>query len=164
MAQHNASLEKTLQSVFKHKKVGTEVAIAILAVEAMVASGITTAAIVEESDAKTLRITRAGIAHKAFGKRMADAVATLDAIMAEESISVDADPGKTDGAPHKAKLRPIVIKEIANKKVGGSVADMTEKAEKAVDALIAIYGDALNAKFNATTAANLQLIKDTLAA
>lgn len=162
MAQHNASLEKTLQSVFKHKKVGTEVAVAILAVEAMVESGITTAATVETTDAKILGRLRAACSHKVIGKRMADAVTTLDAIMAEEAVAVDAVEGKNDGAAFKAKLRPIVIKEIAHKATGTMVADMVEKVEAVVDELLVIYGVG-GAKEDAGTEAALQLIKDALA-
>lgn len=84
MAQHNSSLEKTLQSVFKHKRAGTEVATAILGIEAMVLSGIDTTAIVENSDVKKLRRARATVCHKAFGKRIVDSISTLDAILAQE--------------------------------------------------------------------------------
>lgn len=165
MAQHKASLEKTLQSAFKHKKAGTEVATAILAVEAMIASGITTAAIVENADKKVVARARAACTHKVFGKRLADACSTLDAIIAEEAIVVaGADVVVSGaGAPHKQNLRKIVIDEVARKDVGIVIADMVSKCEPVVDELLVIYGVG-GAKESAPVEAALQLIKDVLAA
>ena len=165
MAQHKASMEKTLQSAFKHKKAGTEVATAILAIEAMIASGIDTAAMVENTDEKVVGRTRAACAHKAFGKRLADSISTLDAIMAEESISVDASDVAISGfgAPHKQNLRRVMIGAMARRDVGLMVADMVSKVEAVVDELLVIYGVG-GAKEDAPTEAALQLIKDALAA
>lgn len=157
MAQHNASLEKTLQSVFKHKKVGTELATAVLAIEAMVAAGI--GATTAETDAKVLRQIRAGVAHKAFGKRIADAIKTIDAIIVAEAITVVAEDKVVAGdSAHKAKMKSQVIKEIANKKIGTAVSDMVTKAEKAIDELLVIYGVG-GAKENAGIEAALTAIK-----
>ena len=164
MAQHQAGLEKTLQSAFKHKKAGTEIAITILAVEALVASGIDTAATVENTDRKITGRTRAACAHKAYGKRLADSMSTLDAIIAAEAISVTpADVTIAGfGSPHKQNLRAVAAKEIARKDIGILVSDMVSEVEPVVDALLVIYGVG-GAKDDAPTAAALTLIKAALA-
>lgn len=161
MAQHHASLEKTLQSVFKHKKVGTEVATAVVGIEALVVSGINTVtSMVQETDAKTIRQVRAGVAHKAFGKRIVDAMKTIDAIIAAEALSVvptdKAVAGK--GSAHKAMMKAQVIKEISSKKMGTAVSDMVTKVEQAVDQLLVIYGVG-GAKADANVAAVLTAIR-----
>lgn len=165
MAQHKSSLEKTLQSSFKHKKAGTEVSTAIIAVEAMVASGIDTSAMVENTDKEIVGRTRALCSHKAFGKRLADAISTLEAIIAEESISVTASDVVIAGfgAPHKQNLRKVAADEAAKKSVGIAISDMVSKVELVVDELLVIYGVG-GAKEDAPTEAALQLIKDALAA
>ena len=163
MAQHKASLEKTLQSALKHKKAGTEMATAILAVEALVASGIETAAMVENTDKKVLGRTRAMACHKVFGKRLADAMSTLDAIIATEEIAVVAmDQDVSGSAPHKASLRTVVIKEIARKDIGIQVAAMITNLEQVVDALLVTYG-AGGDKEDLDVEAALELIKAALA-
>ena len=83
MAQHKSGLERVMQSSFKHKRAGTEMATAVLGIEAMIASGIDTNEIVENSDRKVLGRCRAALCHKSFGKRMADAISSLDQIIAE---------------------------------------------------------------------------------
>ena len=133
MAQHKASLEKTLQSALKHKKAGTEMATAIVAVEALVASGIDTAAIVENTDKKVISRTRAIACHKVFGKRLADAMSTLDAIIAEEAITVVAMDQDLTGAPHKGSLNTVGIKEIARRDIGLQVAALITNLEQVVD-------------------------------
>jgi hypothetical protein len=164
MAQHKASLEKTLQSAFKHKKAGTEVATTILAIEALVASGIDTTAIVENTDEKVTGRTRAACAHKSFGKRLADSIATLDAIIALEAIVVVAADVTIagSGAPHKQNLRRVMIGAMSRRDVGLKVADMVSEVEPVVDELLVIYGVG-GAKDDVPTAAALTLIKAALA-
>lgn len=164
MAQHKASLEKTLQSALKHKKAGTEVATTILAIEALVASGIDTAAIVENTEKDVIRRTRSMACHKVFGKRLADAMSTLDAIIAVEALDITpADMIVSGfGAPHKQNLRAVVIKEIARRDVGLKVADCVSSVELVVDELLVIYGVG-GAKEDAPTEAALTLIKAALA-
>lgn len=166
MAQHKASLEKTLQSTFKHKKAGTEVATAIIAVEAMVASGIEVTEMVENTDVEMVRRTRATCAHKVFGKRLADAISTMDAIIVAEALTIvptDVVIAGVGGAPHKQNLRKVTIDESAKKNVGLAISDMVSKVEQAVDALLVEYGVG-GAKEDADVEAALELIKAALAA
>jgi hypothetical protein len=161
--QHKTSLEKTLQSAFRHKKAGTEVATTILATEALVASGIDIAATVENTDEKVTSRTRAACSHKSFGKRLADSVSTLSAIIAAEAIVIVAEDQVIAGsAPHKQKLRKVIISAMARRDVGLMVSDMVNKVEPVVDALLVIYGVG-GAKDDAPTAAALTLIKAALA-
>lgn len=163
MAQHKASLEKTLQSGFKHKKAGTEVATTILAVEALVAAGL--GVVVENTDEKVIGRTRASVAHKAFGKRIADAITTLDAIIADAELDIVAEDVIISGfgAPHKQNLRRVMRGAMTSREIGLMVSDMVSKCEKVVDALLVEYGEG-GASEDEDIAAALQLIKDALAA
>jgi hypothetical protein len=138
MAQHKASLEKVMRSALKHKRAGTEVATAILAIEAMVLTSIAQNEMVENSDKKLLARCRVGLCHKSFGKRLADAISTMDAIIDAESLSIVAADKPLRGQ-HKAGLRSICSKEFTSKSVGVKVSDMVSKAEQAIDLLIAAY-------------------------
>ena len=160
MAQHKSGLERVLQSGFKHRRVGTEMATAILGIEAMIVSGIDTVAIVENSDRKVQGRCRAAVCHKSFGKRMADAVTTLDQIISDEGLTIVAED-KPQRNQHKAGLRKVVTDEITRKIMGEHVADIVDKAEKVVDELLVIYCVG-GAKDDAPTAANLQLIKEIM--
>ena len=129
--------------------------------EALVVSGIDTVTSIQaETNVKTLRQIRAGAAHKVFGKRIADAVKTIDAIIAAEGLTIVATDkvvaGK--GSAHKAKMKAQVIKEMDSRKIGGAVSDMVTKAEQAIDALLVIYGVG-GAKEDADVAAALAAIK-----
>jgi hypothetical protein len=138
MSQHKASLERVMRSALKHKRAGTEVATAILAIEAMILTTISQSAMVENQDKKVLGRCRSGLCHKSFGKRLADAITTMDAIIDADSLSVVAED-KPLSAQHKAGLRSMCSKEFTSKYVGVKVSDMVDKAEKAIDLLIAAY-------------------------
>ena len=138
MSQHKASLERVMRSALKHKRAGTEVATAILAIEAMVLTTIAQSAVVENQDKKVLGRCRSGLCHKSFGKRLADAITTMDAIIDADSLSVVAEDKPLRGQ-HKAGLRSMCSKELTSKSVGVKVSDMVDKAEKAIDLLIAAY-------------------------
>lgn len=161
MAQNKASLERVLQSTLKNKKAGSEVATAILGIEAMIASGIDETAIVENSDPKVVGRCRATLCHKAYGKRLADAMSTIDSIITAEAIVVEAEDKAIAPSTHKQKLRKICKDEFARADVGEAVADMVSKAEKVVDELLVIYGVG-GAKEDAPTEAALTAIKAIL--
>ena len=136
MAQHKQSLEKTIQSAFKHKKAGTEVATTIVAIEAMIlTASVTQKSIVENSDAKILGRCRAALAHKSFGKRMADALSTIDAIIAADNLVVVAEDMQLKGQ-HKQGLRKVAQGAVANKSLGTKISDMVSKTKKALDLLV----------------------------
>ena len=139
MSQHKASLEKVLQSSLKNKRAGTEVATSILGIEALLFSGIGIAATVENSDAKFLGRCRATICHKVYGKRLADAVSTLDYIIATKGLVIIAADKEIQPSRDKQKLRKVCIDEMARKDVGTAVADMVSKSEQAVNQLMIIY-------------------------
>jgi hypothetical protein len=142
MSQHKASLERVMRSALRHKRAGTEVATAILAIEAMVLTTISQNEMVENTDAKILGRCRSRVCHKAFGKRLADAITTIDAIIEVDSLSVEAEDKALRGQ-HKQGLRAVCRQGMASKSLGKQVADMVDKAEKAIDLLIAAYpGDA----------------------
>lgn len=162
MAAHKASLEKVLQSSLKNKRAGTEVATSILGIEAMLVSGIDETAVVENSDVKFLGRCRAAICHKAYGKRLADAVSTLDSIIAAEGLTVVSADKDIQPSRDKQKLRKVCIDEMARKDVGTAVADMVSKSEQVVDQLLVIYGVG-GAKDDAPTAAALAAIQAILA-
>ena len=157
MAQHKSGLERVMQSAFKHKQAGTEMATAVLGIEAMIASGIDTNEIVENTDRETLGRCRAGLAHKAFGKRLADAVTTLDQIIADESLTIVAED-KDLSAQHKSGLRSVVVKNITRTLIGEPVADIADKAEKVIDELLGIYDGVTKADLQT----ELNAIKDIL--
>lgn len=163
-AQHKASLEKTLQSALKHKKAGTEVATTILAIEALVSSGIDTSAIVENTNAEVVGRIRAACTHKAFGKRLADAVSTLEAIIATEGITATIVKRDISGsAPYKAKITKVITNAMTRKDIGVLVANTINTLESVVDELIVIYGTPLEPKHDEATAEILQAIKEILA-
>jgi hypothetical protein len=138
MAQHKASLERVMRSALRHKRAGTEVATAILAIEAMVLTSISQNEIVENTDKKVLGRCRVGLCHKSFGKRLADAISTMDAIIAAESLTIEAKDKALRGQS-KAGLRAICIAELNSKSTGKLVSDMVSKAEQAIDLLTAAY-------------------------
>lgn len=146
MAQNKASLEKTLQASFRNKRAGTEIATSILGIEAMIASGIETNAIVENTDKKLLGQIRAGCAHKSYGKRLADSITTLDAIIAHEALVETAEDKHISGLPHgeaspyKDQLRKVMIGSMGRRDVGLMVSDIVDLSEKVIDDLIGIYG------------------------
>lgn len=88
MSQHKQSLEKVMQTSMRHKRAGTEVSTAVLAIEAMVLTSISQNDMVENTDAKQLARCRAALKHKSYGKRLADAISTLDAIISADGLSV----------------------------------------------------------------------------
>ena len=162
MAAHKASLERVLQSTLKNKKAGTEMATSILAAEALIASGIDEMAIVENTDARFVGRCRATLAHKAYGKRLADAVSTVDSIIAAEVLTVVSEDKVIVPSTHKQKLRKICADEMGRKDVGVACANMASKVEQVVDQLLVIYGVG-GAKDYAPTAAALALIAAILA-
>jgi hypothetical protein len=140
MAQHKQGLEKVMQVAFKHRKVGTEMATAVLGIEAMIASGIDTNEIVENTDKKIQGRSRAALCHDAFGKRMADAISTINKIIEDEGLSIEAEDKDVSGsAPHKQGLNKVVIDEITRRIEGKEVASIVTKAEKTIDELLLIY-------------------------
>ncbi|CAB4125195.1 hypothetical protein UFOVP53_78 [uncultured Caudovirales phage] len=157
MAANKASLEKVLQSSLKNKRAGTEVATSIVGVEALLVSGIAETVVVENSDPKFVGRCRATICHKAYGKRLADAVSTLDSIIVAEGLVVVAADKDIQPSRDKQKLRKVCIDEMARKDVGTAVADMVSKSEQAVDQLMVIYAA------NAPVLAALTAIKAILA-
>lgn len=157
MAAHKSSLERVLQSTLKNKRAGTEVATSVLGIEAMLLSGIAVSAAVENSDAKFVGRCRAAVCHKAYGKRVADAVSTLDAIIAAESLVVVATDKDIQPSRDKQKLRKVCVDEMARKDVGEAVADMVSKSEQAVDQLMVTYAG------NAPVLAKLTAIQAILA-
>ena len=138
MAQHKASLESVMRSAMRHKRAGTEVATAVLAIEAMVLTTIAQNEMVENSDAKQLGRCRAALRHKSFGKRLADAITTIDAIIDADSLSVTAEDKMLVGQ-HKQGLRKVCQSGTALRSLGTAVSDMVSKAEQAIDLLIAAY-------------------------
>jgi hypothetical protein len=158
---HKASLERVLQSTLKNKKAGSEVATSIMAVEALVVSGIDETAMVENTDVRVVGRIRAALCHKAYGKRLADAISTIDSIIAAEAIVVVAEDTIVSPSTNKQGLRKICIDEMARKDVGLMVADMVSKVEKAIDLLLVEYGVG-GAKEDAPTEAALEAIKAIL--
>jgi hypothetical protein len=138
MAQHKASLESVMRSAMRHKRAGTEVATAVLVIEAMVLTTIAQDEMVENSDKKALGRCRAALRHKSFGKRLADAISTIDAIIDADSLSVVAEDKALVGQ-HKQGLRKVCQSCMASKSLGIAVSDMVSKTEKAIDLLIAAY-------------------------
>ena len=136
--QHKANLEQTLRSALRHKRAGTEIATAILAIEAMVLTTISQSSIVENLDSKQLGRCRSALKHKAFGKRLANAITTIDAIIAADSLSIVTQDKSLKGQ-HKQSLKKVCESCLASKSVGTKVADMVDKAEKTIDLLIAVY-------------------------
>lgn len=139
MAANKASLEKVLQSSLKNKRAGTEVATSILGIEALLVSGIAETAVVENSNVRFLGRCRAAICHKAYGKRLADAVSTLDSIIVAEGLVIVPADKDIQPSRDKQKLRKVCIDEMARKDVGTAVADMVSKSEQAVNQLMVIY-------------------------
>lgn len=161
MAQHKQTLQRCMEVGFKHRRVAVEMSTAVVGIEAMVVSGIDNTEVVENTDKKVLGRSVSCLAHKAFGKRMADAVSTINAIIADEGLTiVDQDKAVT-GAPHKQGLDKVVKDEITRRIEGKKVSSIVTKAEQAVDQLLVIYG-AGGAKDDAPTAANLAEIKAIL--
>lgn len=158
MAQHKQSLERVMEVSFKHRRVATEMATAVLGIEAMVASGIDTNAVVENTDKKVQGRSRAALCHDAYGKRMADAISTIDQIIADEGLSVEAEDKEVSGAPHKQKLNKVVIDEITRRIEGRKVASIVTKAEKVIDELLLIYDGVTKADLQA----ELTAIKEIL--
>jgi hypothetical protein len=156
MAAHKSSLERVLQSTLKNKRAGTEVATSVLGIEAMLLSGIAVSVATENSDARFLSRCRAAVCHKAYGKRIADAVSTLDAIIAAETLTVVATDKDIQPSRDKQKLRKVCIDEMARKDVGTAVADMVSKSEQAIDQLMVTYAG------NAPVLAKLTAIKAIL--
>lgn len=142
MAQHKSSLERVMRSALKHRQAGTEVATAVIAIEAMVLTTIAQSAIVENSDKKVLGRCRSALSHRADGKRLADAISTMDAIIAADTLAATGGDKELKGQ-HKAGLQRVMRSSMALKSLGKEVADMVIKAEAAIDELIAAYpGDA----------------------
>ena len=158
MPQHKASLEKVLISSFKHRKYGSKTAETIASIEAMVQTGIDTASEVDSKDEDSIRRCRSAVAHRAYGKRMQDAWETLQLIMTTEGISIEAEDQTLSGQ-HEQSMRKTLVSSMNSRKLGKQFADMADLQDKALDALLVIYG-AGGAKDNAVTAANLQTIKD----
>ena len=138
MSQHKQSLEKVMQTSMRHKRAGTEVSTAVLAIEAMVLTSISQNDMVENTDAKQVGRCRAALKHKSYGKRLADAISTLDAIIEADGLSVVAEDKAIKGQ-HKQGLRKVCQSCLASKALGTTISDMVDKAEKAIVELIAMY-------------------------
>lgn len=138
MSQHKQSLEKVMQASMRHKRAGTEVSTAILAIEAMVLTSISQNDIVENTDARQLARCRSALKHKSYGKRLADAISTLDAIIEADALSITAEDKVIKGQ-HKQGLRKVCQSCLASKTLGTTISDMVDKAEKAIVELIALY-------------------------
>ena len=138
-APNKATLEKIMQVALKNKKAGTEVSTSILAVEALVVSGIAENAMVENLDKSFLARCRAGAAHKAYGKRLADAVSTIDSIIAAEGlVIVDVDEVLIPST-NKQKLTRVATDAFARKDAGIAIAKLVPKCSQAVDQLMVVY-------------------------
>lgn len=164
--QHKQTLERTMEVSFKHRRAATEMSTAVLGIEAMVASGIdTVTGVVENQDKKVLGRSISCLCHAVFGKRMADAISTIDKIIADESLTIVEQDKALTGAAHKAGLDKVVKDEITRRIEGKKVSSIVTKAEQAVDQLIVIYGTLLGPagadgpKADAVTEANLAAIK-----
>lgn len=157
--QHKQTLERTMEVAFKHRRVATEMATAVAGIEAMVISGIDTVTeVVENTDKKVLGRSISCLCHKEFGKRMADAISTIDQIIADETLVIIEQDKVVTGAAHKAGLDKVVKDEITRRIEGKKVSSIVTKAEQAIDQLLVIYGVG-GAKDDAPTAANLTAIK-----
>lgn len=140
MAQHKATLEKTLQSAFAHRKAGSKIAETVASTEAMVIAVNRTPR--ESEDADAIRRTRSAIAHRAYGKRIQDAWATLLGLIEDEGLATDpaaAEDTEMTGQ-HKASLRRILISACNSKKVGKQLADMAWLQDQVLEDLLGVYG------------------------
>ena len=160
MAQHKQDLEKTLQSAWSHKEAGSKVAVTTIAIEAMVGIGLATTEMVKNTDARETRRLIAAASHRPFGQRLADAVVTMDKIIEDEGLTIEAEDTEIDGQ-HNQKLRKTLESATALKATGVRLADMVDKADKAVDALLVEYG-AGGAKEDAGVEADLIVIRTAL--
>jgi len=158
MAQHKASLEAILRSALAHKKAGSRMAETVASIEAMVLSGIDTAAAADSQNSDSIRRMRSALAHRSAGKRMQDAYETLQAIIAEEALTLTAEDIALD-AQHDSGLRRIMVSSLNSRSLGRQMADMADLQDKVLDELLVIYGVG-GAKDDAPTAAALQAIKD----
>ena len=159
--QHKQSLERVMEVSFKHRGVATAMATAVLAIEALTLSGIDTNEVVVNTDRKVVGRSVAALCHKNFGKRMADAVSTIDAIIAEEGYTVTAEDKVYVGAPHKQGINKVVVDEITRRIEGRKVASIVDKVSKVIDELLVTYGVG-GAKEDAPTEAALTAIKALL--
>jgi hypothetical protein len=138
VAQHKQSLEKVMQTSMRHKRAGTEISTAILAIEAMILTSISQNDIVENTDAKQLTRCRAALKHKSYGKRLADAIPTLEAIIKADALSIVSEDKSLMGQ-HKQGLRKVCQSCLASKTLGITISDVVDRAEKAIIELIAMY-------------------------
>ena len=158
MSQHKASLEKVLISSLKHRKYGSKLAETISSIEAMVLTGIDTATESDSQDADSIRRCRSAVAHREYGKRMQDAWETLQQIIDDEGLTLEAEDQTLSGQ-HAQSMRKTLISSMNSRRLGTQFADMADLQDKVLDELLVIYG-AGGAKDDAPTAANLQAIKD----
>lgn len=139
MSQHKASLEKVLQSSFAHRRAGSRIAETVASIEAMVIA--VAGSSYESSDEDAVRRTRSAIAHRAYGKRIQDAWATLLGLIDDESLTTD--PADSEDiemtGQHEASLRRILISACNSKRIGRQSADMADTQDKVLDELIAKY-------------------------
>ena len=157
MAANKVTLEKVLQSAFKNKKAGSDIATSILGIEAMILSGIAVTTITHNADVKFLGRCRSGVCHKEYGKRLADAVSTLNAIIIAESLTVTPRDLPLVPSTNKAKLRAVSIHCFARVDVGITVADIASETVEVVDLLMVVYA-AVPATLAALTAIRAILV------
>ena len=138
-AQHKAPLDKVLQSAFAHRAAGSLIAETTASIEAMILSGIDTATAVDSQDEDSIRRFRSAIAHRDFGKRLQDAWETLQLIISDESLSLEAEDRILVGQ-HKAPLSKLLISACNSKRLGRQLADMADLQDKVLDELLVIYG------------------------
>lgn len=162
MAQHKASLEKTLQSALKHKEYGSRMAETVASIEsiaivlATAADGPLTDYSTDSQDSDSIRRMRVGIAHASYGKRIQDAYETLAAIDAGETptgtpftsaeISLDGQ--------HKQDMEKTCQSAMASKAMGTRLAEMASKQDQILDGLITDHA------LNPLTLAALVAIRD----
>lgn len=158
MSQHKANLEKVLISSLKHRKYGSKLAETISSTEAMILTGIDTASKSNSQDADSIRRCRSAVAHREYGKRMQDAWETLQQIISDEGLVLEAEDQVLSGQ-HKQSMRKTLISSMNSRRLGIQFANMADLQDKVLDELLIIYGVG-GAKADVSTAANLQAIKD----
>ena len=138
---NQASLEEIAISAFRNAPAGTEVATAILAIEAIVLSGLNTVTeMVKNENDEEVNRSMVGLASVRAGAQLADALSTLDAIIEQEGLELVAYDKELIGAQNEATLREVAINSMAQEEFGLRVADMVSLCEQVIDALIVAYG------------------------
>ena len=81
-----------------------------------------------------------GLSSIRVGGQLADALSTLDLIIDEESLQLEAEDVELYGAQNEANLRLVCISSMAEDDFGLRVSDFVSLTSKVVDALLVVYG------------------------